>query len=45
MKDLILVASRFLLWQFLDMLWGNIGEHVLEKIGNISMARSSGTRP
>jgi hypothetical protein len=23
---------------------GNIGEHVLEKIGSISMARSSGTR-
>jgi hypothetical protein len=43
MKDMILVTSRFRLQRFFYVA-GNIGEHVLEKIGSILMAGSSGTR-
>jgi hypothetical protein len=43
MKGLILVVSIPLAVIF-GYIVGNIVEHILEKIGSISMARSSGTR-
>jgi hypothetical protein len=38
------VCISILLAAIFGYVVGNIGEHVLEKIGSISMARSSGTR-
>jgi hypothetical protein len=44
LKDLILVVSQIPFAAIFGYVVGNIGEHILEKILSILIARSSGTR-